>query len=198
MEDETLVKLNLNEELGLDKSEVGNLALVAVFDGHAGRECAEYLSEFFVSYIGASESFSERNFSGALKEAFIQTDKDFRDWAVENGNISGSTALVVLFRNTEVIVANAGDCRAVLCRRGEAVELSDDHKPSRADEKDRIELAGGWIDSQEVLNIPKLYALGLEHSELLDEHHELIGWVTVHKVCGALGMTRSVGDILIK
>jgi hypothetical protein len=37
---------------------------------------------------------------------------------------------------------------------------------------------------RQVLNIPKLYALGLEHVELLDEQQELVGWVHVHKVCG--------------
>ena len=198
MEDETLICLDLNKDLGLNVAEVGRLALLGVFDGHAGREAAEYLAEFLVQNLGEQVRLKEKDFSGALRETFLQTDREFREWAVANENISGSTALVVLFRNTEIIVANSGDCRAVLCRANKAVDLSVDHKPSRPDERNRIEEAGGWIDSQEVLNIPKLYALGLEHEELLDEHQELVGWVTVHKVCGALAMTRSVGDILIK
>jgi hypothetical protein len=36
-------------------------------------------------------------------------------------------------------------CRAVLSRSGTAVELSYDHKPSRADERERIIKAGGTV-----------------------------------------------------
>lgn len=198
MEDETLIELDLNEKMNLNAEEHGKLALLAVFDGHAGRECAEYACEFLVENLISQPAFKEHNLEVALREAFLQTDAEFRAWAMENDNISGSTGLVVLFRNKDLYVANSGDCRAVLCRAGVATNLSVDHKPDRPDEQLRIEEAGGWIDSRDVLNIPKLYALGLEHTELLDEHHELIGWVTVHKVCGALAMTRSLGDCLIK
>ncbi|KAF8407189.1 hypothetical protein HHK36_006316 [Tetracentron sinense] len=45
-----------------------------------------------------------------------------------------------------LLVANAGDCRAVLSRLGEAVEMSKDHKPCCAKEKKRIESLGGYID----------------------------------------------------
>lgn len=43
------------------------------------------------------------------------------------------------------MVANAGDCRAVLCRRGKAVEMSRDHKPMCSKEKRRIEASGGYV-----------------------------------------------------
>lgn len=42
-------------------------------------------------------------------------------------------------------MANAGDCRAVLCRRGKAIEMSRDHKPVSANEKMRIEECGGYV-----------------------------------------------------
>ncbi|TQD98324.1 hypothetical protein C1H46_016145 [Malus baccata] len=42
-------------------------------------------------------------------------------------------------------VANAGDCRAVLGRRGRAVEMSKDHKPNCKSERLRIENLGGVI-----------------------------------------------------
>ncbi|CAI5467323.1 unnamed protein product [Closterium sp. Yama58-4] len=42
-------------------------------------------------------------------------------------------------------VANAGDCRAVLCRRGQAVELSRDHRAVCQHERARVERAGGWV-----------------------------------------------------
>jgi len=40
------------------------------------------------------------------------------------------------------MLANAGDSRAVLCRKGEAVPLSRDHKPMDEDERDRIQKVG--------------------------------------------------------
>lgn len=44
------------------------------------------------------------------------------------------------------MVANAGDCRAVLCRKGEAIDMSQDHRPSYAAERKRVEELGGFID----------------------------------------------------
>uniref|UniRef100_A0A5B6YJN9 PPM-type phosphatase domain-containing protein n=1 Tax=Davidia involucrata TaxID=16924 RepID=A0A5B6YJN9_DAVIN len=45
-----------------------------------------------------------------------------------------------------LLVANAGDCRAVLSRRGVAVEMSNDHRPCCNNERMRIESLGGFID----------------------------------------------------
>lgn len=42
-------------------------------------------------------------------------------------------------------MANAGDCRAVLCRRGKAIEMSRDHKPMCTRERKRIEAYGGYV-----------------------------------------------------
>lgn len=50
---------------------------------------------------------------------------------------------MALHRN--LLIANAGDSRAVLGKRGRAIELSKDHKPSCTSEKLRIEKLGGVI-----------------------------------------------------
>lgn len=44
-----------------------------------------------------------------------------------------------------LVVANAGDSRCVLARKGEAVSLSFDHKPENEEERERIEKAGSVI-----------------------------------------------------
>jgi hypothetical protein len=44
-----------------------------------------------------------------------------------------------------IYVANCGDSRAVLCRDGGALALTDDHKAAREDETARVEAAGGQI-----------------------------------------------------
>lgn len=53
--------------------------------------------------------------------------------------------LTALLQGRNLLVANAGDCRAVLCRKGQAVPMSQDHDPSSAWEKSRIESVGGYV-----------------------------------------------------
>mmetsp|Transcript_22588 Transcript_22588/g.27608 ORF Transcript_22588/g.27608 Transcript_22588/m.27608 type:complete len:101 (-) Transcript_22588:439-741(-) len=55
----------------------------------------------------------------------------------------GSTAVTVMVHEDEkkrrtIIAGNVGDSRAVLCRDGEAVDLTRDHKPYDHTEKKRI------------------------------------------------------------
>lgn len=58
---------------------------------------------------------------------------------------AGCTAIVAVIEGNRLYVANAGDSRAVLCRRNIAVPLSTDHKPASELERDRIQKAGGFI-----------------------------------------------------
>lgn len=44
-------------------------------------------------------------------------------------NATGCTANVLLITPDKFIVANAGDSRSSLCRKGKAIDLSFDHKP---------------------------------------------------------------------
>lgn len=44
--------------------------------------------------------------------------------------------------------AHAGDSRAVLCRGGDAVRLTEDHKPELVVEKQRVEANGGRVEMQ--------------------------------------------------
>ncbi|KAJ0008216.1 hypothetical protein Pint_30349 [Pistacia integerrima] len=76
----------------------------------------------------------------------------FDDWTSEEGPHSdfhgpncGSTACVAIIRNKQLVVANAGDSRCVLSRKGQAYNLSKDHKPDLEVERDRILKAGGFI-----------------------------------------------------
>ncbi|XP_065034091.1 probable protein phosphatase 2C 11 [Musa acuminata AAA Group] len=76
------------------------------------------------------------------------------EWAYEegphsdfSGPTSGSTACVAVIRNNQLIVANAGDSRCVLSRKGRAISLSTDHKPYLVEEKERIVKAGGFIQA---------------------------------------------------
>lgn len=58
---------------------------------------------------------------------------------------AGCTAVVALVTKKVIVVANAGDSRAVLSRGKKAIPLSHDHKPSHVTERERIVAAGGFV-----------------------------------------------------
>ncbi|XP_042394962.1 probable protein phosphatase 2C 60 isoform X1 [Zingiber officinale] len=85
------------------------------------------------------------------------SDEHTDEWAYEEGPhsdfpgpASGCTACVAVIRNNQLFVANAGDSRCVLSRKGQAVSLSTDHKPDLDEEKERILKAGGFIHAGRV------------------------------------------------
>ncbi|CAL8469876.1 g9418 [Coccomyxa elongata] len=61
------------------------------------------------------------------------------------GPCAGCTAVVAVVRGAELWVANAGDSRCVCSRRGLALALSHDHKPTDEEELQRISRAGGFV-----------------------------------------------------
>lgn len=86
-----------------------------------------------------------------------ETSHQVDDWAFEEGPhsdftgpTSGCTACVAIMRNNQLVVANAGDSRCVISRKGEAYNLSRDHKPGLEIERDRILKAGGFIHAGRV------------------------------------------------
>lgn len=102
----------------------------------------------------------------ALWNTFFRIDKAFLDFVKaeeEKGGASetsGTTACVVCATSAGYIYcANCGDSRAVLGRaakggsfaRTEAIALSEDHKPTRADETARVVQEGGFVISGRVM-----------------------------------------------
>ena len=83
--------------------------------------------------------------SSALTSAFLDLDRQWLDLATLNSWDDGSTVISALVHHQTLYVANVGDSRAVLVSNGQAIEMSTDHKPSRIDEKERIEGLGGRI-----------------------------------------------------
>mmetsp|Transcript_27856 Transcript_27856/g.73080 ORF Transcript_27856/g.73080 Transcript_27856/m.73080 type:complete len:522 (-) Transcript_27856:106-1671(-) len=96
-------------------------------------------------------------------------EKDDTDDVAECvGVTSGTTAVFALVYTVDklrvVVVANAGDSRAVLCRGRDCIDLSFDHKPEDAKEKGRVEAAGGRVDDDGRING------GLNLSRALGDH----------------------------
>nr|CAD1828819.1 unnamed protein product [Ananas comosus var. bracteatus] len=130
----------------LDLRDDPQMAFFAIFDGHGGKKAAEFASENIGELIveevekRGGESYSE--IEEAVKIGYLKTDKEFLK-AEESG---GTCCVTALLRKGNLVISNAGDCRAVLSRAGKAEALTSDHRPSRADEKDRIENLGGYVD----------------------------------------------------
>eukprot|EP00823_Brevimastigomonas_motovehiculus_P004768 TRINITY_DN3265_c0_g1_i1.p1 TRINITY_DN3265_c0_g1~~TRINITY_DN3265_c0_g1_i1.p1 ORF type:complete len:300 (-),score=69.96 TRINITY_DN3265_c0_g1_i1:792-1691(-) len=143
-------------------------AYFGVYDGHGGCHAAEYTAAHLHSLLIKQPNFREQPVA-SLKHAFQQLDNDWLSIAENQGFDDGTTVLGAFITNGVLYVANAGDSRAVLVQRGRPVMMSVDHKPSRLDEKERVEKLGGHI---------VLYGT----------------W----RVEGILAVTRSVGDRRLK
>lgn len=89
----------------------------------------------------------EQETKAALETGFKQLNEQFLSIADEHKLNAGTTAICALILKNMLYVANVGDSRAVLCRGGKAIALSDDHKCTRDDEKKRVEARGGRITS---------------------------------------------------
>ena len=122
--------------------------LFGVFDGHGGKEVAEFAKENFKRVLESLPEFQNESFADALKKAFLKLDSDVKkqDYSLD----TGTTACVVLITPTEIFCSNAGDSRAVLCRDSKAVPLSEDHKPDNDEEIKRISKANHMVEDSRV------------------------------------------------
>lgn len=94
----------------------------------------------------------------------------------------GSTATVAIVHCDQggrfVTVVNLGDSRALLCRGGRPIPLSNEHKPSHQHERRRIEGCGGTVVE---------YANGMSRVQVPNAPNEV-----------GLAMSRVLGDFLFK
>ncbi|XP_010526197.1 PREDICTED: probable protein phosphatase 2C 22 [Tarenaya hassleriana] len=145
MEDVYLCIDNFTGDYGLENSEDGPSAFYGVFDGHGGKHAADFACYHLPRFIVDDEEFP-KEIKKVLSSAFLRTDTAFaRACALDVGLASGTTALAAIIFGRLLVVANAGDCRAVLSRRGKAIEMSRDHKPVCSKERKRIEASGGYV-----------------------------------------------------
>eukprot|EP01102_Stenamoeba_stenopodia_P010446 TRINITY_DN3146_c0_g9_i1.p1 TRINITY_DN3146_c0_g9~~TRINITY_DN3146_c0_g9_i1.p1 ORF type:complete len:575 (-),score=160.32 TRINITY_DN3146_c0_g9_i1:92-1816(-) len=157
----------MEDEIMILGSYRGKDELIGVFDGHGGRNAAVVASQILPVIL---EELLEKEFADdpkqGLREAFLRTHQQICKAKLQ----SGTTALVVLLTGNRMFIAHAGDSRGVLCRKGRAIRLTQDHKPNHPDEKKRIKKLGGKVVSG-------------------------WGWFTkVYRVNGILSVARALGD----
>ncbi|XP_057525721.1 protein phosphatase 2C 51-like [Amaranthus tricolor] len=158
-----------------------------VYDGHGGSQVAEACRDRMHSILleemercetrmkinGCDEDKENVDWEKVMGKCFARMDEEVGRGGGRADNVEemtvGSTVVVAVVGREEVVVANCGDSRAVICRNGVAVPLSVDHKPDRPDELARIEDAGGRV----------------------------INW-NGYRVLGVLATSRSIGDYYLK
>ncbi|KAG4923640.1 hypothetical protein AAZX31_18G060100 [Glycine max] len=118
-------------------------AFFGIFDGHGGTKASEFAAHNLEkNVLEEVVRRDENDIEEAVKHGYLNTDSEF----LKEDLNGGSCCVTALIRNGNLVVSNAGDCRAVISIGGVAEALTSDHKPSREDERDRIETQGGYVD----------------------------------------------------
>jgi serine/threonine protein phosphatase PrpC len=145
-------------------------AFFGVFDGHSGRKAAAFAAESIGKNIMDAMAGMEDETIDILEQAvrvgYLTTDAEFLKQEVG----SGTACVTALILGGNLVVSNAGDCRAVISRDGASEALTCDHRAGREDERQRIENLGGIVD--------------LRHG--------------VWRVQGSLAVSRAIGDSHLK
>ncbi|KAI8980460.1 putative serine/threonine phosphatase 2C ptc2 [Pilobolus umbonatus] len=122
-------------------------AFFAVFDGHGGANVAKYSGIHLQENVIDSEDFKKGQYKDSLRKGFLKIDTDLLSNPDYENETSGCTAIAALLTAENVLyVSNAGDSRAFICTKGQAIALSQDHKPTNPKETERITNAGGHVD----------------------------------------------------
>lgn len=147
------------------------LHFFGVYDGHGGSQaalfCKERLHEVLAEELKVlgGNAHEEAQWQQVTSACFARVDAEVLSGGIvcsndcitrESNNecvcgqritseAVGTTAVVAVVGSSQIVVANCGDSRAILSRGGRPVVLSQDHKPDRPDEMERIEAAGGRV-----------------------------------------------------
>lgn len=120
------------------------LGLFAIYDGHLGDSVPAYLQKhLFPNILKDEEFWTDPNRS--ISKAYEKTDQAILSHNPDLGR-GGSTAVTaILINGRKLWIANVGDSRAVISKKGQAIQMSIDHEPNT--ERDSIEDRGGFVSN---------------------------------------------------
>ncbi|KAG2642706.1 probable protein phosphatase 2C 67 isoform X1 [Panicum virgatum] len=138
----------------------------AIYDGHGGRLAADFAQKHLHQNVIAAglprELMDVKAAKKAIIEGFRRTDESLLQESTKGNWQDGATAVCVWILGQMVVVANAGDAKAVLAHStstdGEggvddtksqlkAIVLTREHKAIFPQERSRIQKAGGSVGS---------------------------------------------------
>lgn len=146
MEDTHICISDMAKKFGYHLPSDSPISFYGVFDGHGGKCAAQFVRDNLPRIIIEDADFP-LELEKVVMRSFVETDAAFaKTCSLESALSSGTTALTAMIFGRSLLVANAGDCRAVLSRLGVAIEMSKDHRPCCIRERKRVEALGGYID----------------------------------------------------
>ena len=189
-EDRVSIIINMNKPNNYKSSlPWPKISYFAIFDGHAGNKCAEYLRENLLKLICSNIYFPE-NIPEAIRFGFEKADEQFlNNYAMVNGKLkdnSGTCGLILLIVNNDIYIGNVGDSRCIGSFNNGKIQrdITRDHKPNTPYEKDRIISNGGQIyQTKTHIKVEENYIL---------KNKILLGPYRVFP--GRLSVSRTVGD----
>ncbi|CAN1142119.1 Probable protein phosphatase 2C 65 [Linum perenne] len=184
------------------------MTFCGVFDGHGpyGHKVARHVRDNLASKLSNAIKFSQLNSkldssdadSGndaksslilsscetCLTKCFNEMDEELSLDASIDSYCSGATAVSVIKKGRHLLIANLGDSRALLCRKGNnnqliPVQLTVDLKPIVSSEAERIKKNNGRVFAME------------------EEPHIFRIWMP-DEDCPGLAMARAFGDFCLK
>ena len=189
-EDRVSIIINMNKPSNYKSSlPWPKISYFAVFDGHAGNKCAEYLRENLLKLICSYIYFPE-NIPEAIRYGFEKADEQFlNNCAMVNGQLkdnSGTCGLILLLVNNDIYIGNVGDSRCIGSFNNGKIQrdITRDHKPNAIYEKERILANGGRIYQTKT-------KIKVEENFIL-KNKILLGPYRVFP--GRLSVSRTVGD----
>jgi len=174
-------------------------AFFAVYDGHQGTLCADFIVKQFhlrlLKKLTVSDG-SEAQTKRILCEVFEELDADFL--AKYRTAPDGCTVVVAFLTGDQLFTAWVGDSRCLLCRRDRhgypvTVAVTDDHRPSLPAEAMRVRNSGG-----QVIDVGD-GALRVAHEGYVEKLRDIRraqsqGLGTIGKEPVALAVSRALGD----
>lgn len=135
---------------------LAKFSIAAVFDGHSGWQCSQYLSQHLIPAMALHPKFLENKIEPAILDTFRNMDAKINNILRKEECTAGSTGIVAVYdgRKHVLTVANVGDSMCVLSRSGRAVKLHRVHRvfdsPEYEEERKRIEATGSRIVNNRV------------------------------------------------
>ena len=140
-------------------AETSTDSFFGVYDGHGpkGDQCSQFVQQrlpsLFAQKISEHDEFvlATKHIHTSLHEAHTQCNDEIHESVHIDDSVSGTTSITLYVEGEagRITISNVGDSRAILGtqthHKMQAVPLSKDHTPYRADEAERCKRSGARI-----------------------------------------------------
>jgi len=130
----------MEDSVSIDRSVDKKTLIVGLYDGHNGKQVSKFAAD------GIPASYAKYK---DLEKAFADVEALLEKSNIDHNRI-GCTAIVATIEERDnsqrlLKLANLGDSRAILIRKGKVIVETKDHKPNTPGERVRISEAGGYV-----------------------------------------------------